>query len=80
MRYSRLKIIFPIGLFVALFLDGSVSNVFAGKLFSYPYASVLHLVLLWIVFAVFLDDRDNLSVGIGLHSWAWCLTGTILGF
>ncbi|MGJ3880648.1 rod shape-determining protein MreD, partial [Lactiplantibacillus argentoratensis] len=46
MRYSRLKIIFPIGLFVALFLDGSVSNVFDAKLFSYPYASVLHLVLL----------------------------------
>ena len=64
MRYSRLKIIFPIGLFVALFLDGSISNVFASKLFSYPYASVIHLVLLWIVFAVFLDDRDNLSVGI----------------
>lgn len=64
MRYSRLKIIFPIGLFVALFLDGSLSNVFAGHLFSYPYASVLHLTLLWLVFAVFLDDHDALPVGI----------------
>jgi len=63
MRYSRLKILFPIGLFVALFLDGSLSNVFAGKLFSYPYSSVLHLVLMWIIFAVFLDDRDDLSIG-----------------
>ncbi|CAM3027936.1 rod shape-determining protein MreD [Lactiplantibacillus plajomi] len=81
MRYSRLKIIFPIGLFVALFLDGSLSNVFAGRLFTYPYTSVLHLVLLWLVFAVFLDDRDDLATGI----WAafvglvfdWYYTGII---
>lgn len=59
---SRLRIIFPIGLFLALFLDGSLSNVFAGSLFKYPYSSVLHLVLLWIIFAVFLDDRDELPV------------------
>ncbi|AVK60765.1 rod shape-determining protein MreD [Lactobacillus sp. CBA3605] len=64
MRYSRLKIIFPVGLFIALFLDGSLSNVFAGSLFKYPYSSVLHLVLLWIVFAVFLDDRNELAIGI----------------
>ncbi|RRK11136.1 rod shape-determining protein MreD [Lactiplantibacillus garii] len=64
MRYSRLKIIFPIGLFLALFLDGSLSNVFAGHLFSYPYSSALHLVLLWLIFAIFLDDRDDLAVGL----------------
>ncbi|VDG19186.1 rod shape-determining protein MreD [Lactobacillus sp.] [Lactiplantibacillus mudanjiangensis] len=64
MRYSRLKIIFPIGLFLALFLDGSLSNAFAGHLFKYPYSSVLHLVLLWIVFAIFLDDRGELPVGL----------------
>lgn len=76
---SRLRYIFPIGLFIALFLDGSLSNVFAGNLFKYPYSSVLHLDLLWIVFAVFLDDDDALPVGI----WAalvglvydWYFTG-----
>ncbi|CAJ1228785.1 MULTISPECIES: rod shape-determining protein MreD [Lactiplantibacillus] len=81
MRYSRLKIIFPIGLFIALFLDGSLSNVFAGHLFSYPYTSVLHLVLLWLIFAIFLDDRDDLAIGIwstfvGLV-FDWYYTGII---
>jgi len=70
-RVSRLRVIFPVGLFLALFLDGSLSNVFAAHLFRYPYSSVLHLVLLWVIFAVYLDDRDDLSIGI------WYYTGII---
>ena len=80
-RVSRLRVIFPVGLFLALFLDGSLSNVFAAHLFRYPYSSVLHLVLLWVIFAVYLDDRDDLSIGIwsafaGLV-FDWYYTGII---
>lgn len=44
-RLSRLRYVFPLGLFAALFLDGSLSKVFAGFFFHYPYAMVSQLVI-----------------------------------
>ncbi|BAP86063.1 rod shape-determining protein MreD [Paucilactobacillus hokkaidonensis JCM 18461] len=55
-RLSRLRYIFPIGLFITFFLDGSISKVFSGWLFSYPYSTVSHLVVLWLVLACFFEE------------------------
>ena len=55
-RLSRLKYIFPIGLFVCLFLDGALSHVWASFFFSYPYSMVSELVLLWLVLSYFFQD------------------------
>ncbi|MDC2838860.1 rod shape-determining protein MreD [Limosilactobacillus mucosae] len=54
-RLSRLKYVFPLGLFVALFLDGSLSKVFADFFFHYPYAMVSQLVIVWLVCAYFFE-------------------------
>ena len=54
-RLSRLKYVFPLGLFVALFLDGSLSRVFADFFFHYPYAMVSQLVIVWLVCAYFFE-------------------------
>ncbi|MDO4902814.1 MAG: rod shape-determining protein MreD [Limosilactobacillus sp.] len=61
-RLSRLKYVFPIGLFVSLFLDGSLSHVFAPVLFNYPYFAMSELVLLWIVLAYFFQDNIKIPL------------------
>lgn len=55
-RLSRLKYIFPIGLFVCLFLDGALSHIWAPLFFSYPYSMASELVLLWLILAYFFQD------------------------
>ncbi|MBM6954417.1 rod shape-determining protein MreD [Limosilactobacillus coleohominis] len=54
-RLSRIRFLFPIGLFIAFFLDGSFSKVFANQFFSFPYTMVSQLVLLWLVLAYFFE-------------------------
>lgn len=55
-RLSRLKYVFPIGLFVCLFLDGSLSHVWAPLFFHYPYSMMSELVLLWLILAYFFEN------------------------
>lgn len=55
-RLSRLRFIFPIGLFLALFLDGSLSNLWARLYFAYPYSMVSELVILWLVLSYFFEQ------------------------
>lgn len=61
-RLSRLRFLFPIGLFIAFFLDGSLSKVFARQLFSYPYSMVSLLALLWLVLAFFFEDNVKIPL------------------
>lgn len=61
-RLSRLRFVFPIGLFVMFVLDGSVSKVFSGFLFSYPYAMVSHLIVLWLVLACFFEEDVHIPI------------------
>lgn len=56
-RLSRLRIIFPVGLLVAFFLDGSLSKIFAPQFFVYPYAVTSLLTVLWLVFACFFEGQ-----------------------
>lgn len=55
-RLSRLKYVFPIGLFVSLFLDGALSHVWAPLFFGYPYSMMSELVILWLVLAYFFEN------------------------
>ena len=55
-RLSRLRYIFPLGLFISLFLDGSLSNVWAKLFFSYPYSMMSELVLLWLVLSYYFEE------------------------
>lgn len=71
-RLSRLRFVFPIGLFIAFFLDGSLSKIFAGQFFGFPYTMVSQLALLWIVLSCFFEE----DVHIPLTAFA-VLTGVI---
>lgn len=55
-RLSRLKYVFPVGLFVCLFLDGALSHVWAPLFFHYPYSMASELVLLWLMLAYFFEN------------------------
>lgn len=61
-RLSRLRFLFPIGLFIAFFLDGSLSKVFANQFFSFPYSMVSQLVLLWLVLAFFFEGNVKIPL------------------
>ena len=55
-RLSRLRFLFPLGLFICFFLDGSLSKIFANQFFSYPYLMVSQLVVLWLIFGAFFEE------------------------
>lgn len=61
-RLSRLRFLFPIGLFIALFLDGSLSKVWASLFFRYPYNMVSQLVLLWLVLSYFFEGNIKIPL------------------
>ncbi|WP_295729857.1 rod shape-determining protein MreD [uncultured Limosilactobacillus sp.] len=61
-RLSRLRFLFPIGLLLAFFLDGSLSKVFANQFFSFPYSMVSQLVLLWLVLAYFFEENIKIPL------------------
>ena len=55
-RLSRLRFLFPLGLFICFFLNGSLSKIFANQFFSYPYLMVSQLVVLWLIFGAFFEE------------------------
>lgn len=61
-RLSKLRWVFPIGLLVALFLDGSLSHVFSGIFFHYPSAMSSQLLLLWLVLSYFFEGDTHIPV------------------
>lgn len=61
-RLSQLKYVFPIGLFVSLFLDGSLSHVWASFFFGYPYSMASELVLLWLVLSYFFENGIDIPL------------------
>ena len=69
-RLSRLRYVFPLGLFAALFLDGSLSKIFAGFFFHYPYAMVSQLVIVWLVCSYFFEGDIQIPL-IGFSVVAW---------
>lgn len=66
-RLSRLRYLFPIGLLICFFLDGSLSKIFASQFFSYPYSMVSQLALLWLVLSYFFEDNIKIPLyGFGM--------------
>ena len=61
-RLSRLRYIFPLGLFISLFLDGSLSNVWAKLFFSYPYSMMSELVLVWLVLSYYFEEEIEIPL------------------
>ncbi len=71
-RLSRLKYVFPLGLFIALFLDGSFSKIFAPLMFSYPYSMSSQLVMLWLVLSFFFEENIHIPL-----VWFAVFAGTV---
>ncbi|TPR35165.1 rod shape-determining protein MreD [Apilactobacillus micheneri] len=61
LSHSPLKYILPIGIFIALFFDGSISLVFSHLLFS-NYYFIPQLTFLWLFFAMFFIQRINIRI------------------
>ena len=79
-RLSRLKYVFPVGLFVCLFLDGAISHVWAPLFFHYPYSMASELVLLWLTLAYFFEN--GIEIPLIRLPWPpeWWPTYTISAF
>ncbi|GBG93959.1 rod shape-determining protein MreD [Ligilactobacillus salitolerans] len=60
MRISKMRYFFPIGTFLFLFLDGSVSQIFASSFFSPTRAVESRLILLWLVLAICYGEVEHL--------------------
>ena len=52
MRIAKMRYFFPIGLFLALILDGSLSHLFSAQFFSTTISVESRLVLLWLVMTI----------------------------
>ncbi|GEL15815.1 rod shape-determining protein MreD [Pediococcus cellicola] len=79
LQSAKIKYIFPIGFFLALFLDGSINLVFSKALFAYPYSMVSNLTILWMILAIFFEGETKLPIatwaaGVGLV-FDWYYTG-----
>lgn len=61
-RLSRLRFVFPIGLFLFLFLDGSLSHIWGRLYFAYPYSMMSELVLLWLVLSYFFEEDIDIPL------------------
>lgn len=70
-RKSLERVVFFIGLFIAFFLDGSISQLAAPLLFNYPYTAVPYLTVLWLVLSVFFIS----TIKINFVFWA-----AVIGF
>ncbi|EJF02163.1 rod shape-determining protein MreD [Liquorilactobacillus mali] len=59
MRVSKIRYYYPLGLFIALFLDGTLSNIFAGNFFTANVSIESRLFLLWVVMSVFFAKVEH---------------------
>ncbi|MEJ6400395.1 rod shape-determining protein MreD [Nicoliella lavandulae] len=72
LRNSPLRFVFPIGLYIAFCLDGSVSRIFGGQLFGVQ-SMVPMITLLWLTLGLLFEN------GINLHLGAWAaLAGFVM--
>lgn len=62
MASTKMRYFFPIGLFLALFLDGALSGHWANYLFTQTTFMESRLVLLWLVMAVCYSDARHIFV------------------
>lgn len=61
LQSAKLKYLFPIILFTAFFLDGSLNQIFSSTLFQYPYSMICNLTLMWFVMAIFFEGESQIN-------------------
>lgn len=69
MRNKNRQYIFPLGLIISFFLDGTIQFVFMAQLQSQTTIMVSHLLLLWLIMGIFYTDNKHLELwafGVGL--------------
>jgi|SRR5699024_10165934 len=59
MRISKMRYFFPIGAFLFLFLDGSLSHLLSQSFFTTSVAVESRLILLWFVMAICYGQVDH---------------------
>lgn len=57
METSKMKYVFPVGLFLAFLLDGTLSSILASQMFTSNVAIESRLILFWFVMAIFYGDE-----------------------
>ena len=72
METSRMKYVFPVGLFLAFLFDGTLSNVLASQMFTAHVAIESRLILLWFVMAIFYGDEKV------EHIYVWAFLSGLL--
>lgn len=60
MRIQKMRYIFPIGLFLAVFLDGTLTHVWSGWMVTPTTFVESRLVLLWLFMAVCFGEVDHI--------------------
>ncbi len=60
MRISKMRYFFPLGTFLFLFLDGSLSQLFSQSFFTPDTSIESRLILLWLVLAICYGHVDHL--------------------
>ena len=67
METSKMKYVFPVGLFLAFLLDGTLSSILASQMFTSHVAIESRLILLWFVMAIFYGDEKVVHI----YVWAF---------
>ncbi|GEN47873.1 rod shape-determining protein MreD [Ligilactobacillus pobuzihii] len=62
MRISKMRYFFPIGAFLFLFLDGSLSHLLSQSFFTTTVAVESRLILLWSVMAICYGQVDHVFI------------------
>ncbi|HIX02234.1 MAG TPA: rod shape-determining protein MreD [Candidatus Ligilactobacillus excrementigallinarum] len=60
MRIQKMRYIFPIGLFLAVFLDGTLTHIWSGWMVTPSVSIESRLVMLWLFMAVCFGDVEHI--------------------
>ena len=80
METSKMKYVFPVGLFLAFLLDGTLSSILASQMFTSNVAIESRLILFWFVMAIFYGDEKVEHIYVWAFLSGLLLMCTILAF
>ena len=61
LQSAKLKIVFPVVLFITFFLDGALNQIFSSTFFQYPYSMICNLTLMWFVMGIFFEGQSQIK-------------------
>lgn len=75
-KFLNLKIIYPLILFLLIFIDGSITANLAVVLFKFPFHVLINLTFIWMYFGIHFNIYEQLK-----RFWLWILlAGVIFDF